>query len=105
MPHTVRRRLLATVATAAAAVGVSSCFTSTADFRRDAEAFIIENEELAAGLETTFVRSTCQEPPSQDVGTEFLCTAVDVEDRAWEFLIIITDDNEYEVNLSRRPDG
>jgi len=98
-------RCLATLATIVMTLGLSACFTSTADFRRDAETFIVENQELSTALETTFVRSTCQEPPDQDVGTEFLCTAVDVDDRAWEFDIVITGANEYEVNLRRAPDA
>lgn len=104
MLHRSRRRLAVAATSFGLAIALSSCFTTTADFRRDAETFIVEDEDLAAALDTTFVRSTCQEPVDQEVGTEFLCTAVDAEDRAWEFDIVITGDNEYEVNIRRTPD-
>ena len=82
---------------------LTGCFTTAADFRNDAETFILEDEGLAEAVETTFTAATCQEPVDQDVGTTFTCDATDAEGRGWEFEIVITDSNEYEVNVSRFP--
>lgn len=88
---------------------LSACFTTTADFREDAETFIVENDELRAALfpdsDAGFVAATCTEPTDRDEGTTFPCTATDSNDATWEFEIVITGSNEYEVNLSRAPEG
>ncbi|MGI9644486.1 MAG: hypothetical protein ACR2O6_04170 [Ilumatobacteraceae bacterium] len=88
---------------ACSALLLAGCFTTTADFKNDAENFILETEELVDGLGTTFASATCQEPDNQDVGTTFPCTAIDDEGRSWEFEIEITGSNEYAVNVSRFP--
>jgi hypothetical protein len=95
------RRTVATLSIAAAAL--AGCFTSTADFRRDAENFIVENQGLATAVDTTFTTAECDEPRSQDVGTTFACSAIDEDGRAWSFEIEITASNEYEVNVARFP--
>lgn len=82
---------------------LAGCFTTTADFKNDAEDFIVENENLSDSLEVAFTSATCQEPERQDVGTMFTCDAVDDQNRTWEFTIEITGENEYEVNVSRFP--
>lgn len=101
------RRSAAVLAVLAA--GLSGCFTTTADFRDDAETFIEEDEALREALfpdsDTTFTTATCVEPENQDEGTTFPCTAIDSVGDTWEFEIVITGSNEYEVNLSRAPDG
>jgi len=102
--RTVRSRTVgASVATVLAAAALAGCFTTAADFRSDAEAFILDNEDLAEALDTTFTEATCAEPQSQAVGSTFDCDAVDADGRPWEFQIVITATNEYEVNVSRRP--
>jgi hypothetical protein len=96
-----------------AAAGLSGCFTTTADFANDAETFIEENTELRDTLReqgqldpaASFDTATCADPPNQDEGTTFACTATDSTGAVWEFEIVITGSNEYEVNLSRAPDG
>ena len=101
------------LALALTATGLSGCFTTTADFSNDAEEFIVENEGLRDALRdggqlaptASFATATCTDPENQDVGTTFPCTATDSTGAVWEFEIEITDDNEYEVNLSRAPDG
>jgi hypothetical protein len=98
---------------AVVAAGLSGCFTTSADFANDAETFIEENEGLRDALRdggqlaptASFTTATCTDPENQDVGTTFPCTATDSTGAVWEFEIVITDDNEYEVNLSRAPDG
>jgi hypothetical protein len=91
------------------ALVVSGCFTTAADFGDDAETFIASNEELRATLfpdsDTGFTTVTCVDPENQDVGTAFPCTATDGDGEIWEFEIVITGSNEYDVNLARRPDG
>jgi hypothetical protein len=95
------RRTVATLSLAA--VALTGCFTSTADFRRDAETFILENQGLANAVETTFATAECDEPRSQDIGTAFACSAVDEDGRTWTFEIEITSSTEYEVNVARFP--
>jgi len=97
------RTVSAAAATVLAAAVLTGCFTTAADFQSDAEGFILDNDELAAALDTEFTDATCAEPQSQAVGSTFDCEAVDAEGRPWEFQIVITATDEYEVNVSRRP--
>lgn len=87
----------------AAVVVLSGCFTTTADFQSDAEEFIRTNAGIREALGTTMVEATCEEPPSRDVGTTFPCSAVDEEDRDWEFVVEITGESSYEVDIDRFP--
>lgn len=86
---------------------LAGCFTTTADFRTDAETFIVENAELRDALfpetDATISSATCAEPANQDEGTTFPCTAIDSNGAAWEFEIVISGSTEYEVNVARRP--
>ncbi len=84
-------------------VALAACFTTTADFQRDAENFITGDETLSDALDTSFESATCAEPPNQNVGTTFACTGVDEQNRTWEFEVEIIGDNEYEVNVTRFP--
>lgn len=88
---------------------LSGCFTTTADFRSDAETFIVENAELRDALfpesDATMATATCAEPANQDEGTTFPCTATDSNGATWEFEIVISGSTEYDVNVARRPVG
>ncbi|HSP28730.1 MAG TPA: hypothetical protein VLN74_09295 [Ilumatobacteraceae bacterium] len=103
------RPLVAVATLAVLAAGLAGCFTTSADFRNDAETFIQENDDLREALfpdsDTTFTSATCVDPENQDVGTTFPCTATDSNGDVWEFEIAITSSSEYEVNVARRPDG
>jgi len=94
---------------AVSAFGLSGCFTTAADFRADAETFIVDDVGLRDATfldaETTFVTATCSEPENQDEGTRFPCTAVDSVGDTWEFEIVITGSSGYDVNITRRPLG
>lgn len=89
------------------AAGLTGCFTTAADFRDDAEAFIADDDELRAALfpdsDTGFATVTCVDPANQDVGTTFPCTATDDNGGVWEFEIVITGSSEYDVEVARRP--
>jgi hypothetical protein len=102
-----RQHLAVTGALVAAAAALTGCFTSTADFREDAETFIESDERLraAAFFDTagSFVEATCDEPASRDEGETFACTATDSNGDLWEFEIVITGTTEYEVVIARRP--
>lgn len=91
------------IAAVAAAVLLGGCFTSTADFANDAEDFIAE--QVASQLDVDFLSVDCDEPARQDVGTRFACTATDTSGGVWTFDNEITAENEFTVNLDRRPDG
>jgi hypothetical protein len=105
----MRRSLVSAAALVALTTVVAGCFTTSADFRNDAEEFIEQNDELRAALfpdtDDRITSATCTEPPDQDEGTTFPCTATDTTGASWEFEIVITGSNEYEVNVARRPDG
>lgn len=101
-----RRALLAPLGlTLACSVIVGGCFTTSADYQRDAEAFILGDEDLAAALGIGFTSATCEEPASQAVGTTFTCTAQDDAGSYWEFEVEIQESNGYDINVSRRPTG
>jgi hypothetical protein len=61
-----RTSLLSVASLAVLTMGLTSCFTTTADFRNDAETFIEENDELRdvlfPGSDTAFETATCVEP-------------------------------------------
>lgn len=94
-----------------AAAGLSGCFTTSADFADDAETFIENDIELRDTLRAQgqldptaeFETASCTDPANQNEGTAFPCTATDSTGAVWEFEIVITGTNEYEVNLSRAP--
>jgi len=103
-------RSLVSAAALVALTGVAAgCFTTAADFRNDAEEFIEQNDELRSALfpdtDDNITSATCAEPPNQDEGTTFPCTATDTTGAEWEFEIVITGSSEYEVNVARRPAG
>jgi chloramphenicol-sensitive protein RarD len=85
--HTRRTAAVA----AAAAVVLSSCGAGTAEFRRQAEAFI-ESRDMRDVQGHTYTDATCIEPTSTDVGTTFTCTALDERRRDWEFTVVVTED-------------
>jgi hypothetical protein len=99
----MRHNILTPSVVLAAALALSGCFTSTADFQNEAEKFILEDEGLAEAVETTFSTADCEEPVDQNVETTFTCVAVDSEGDEWEFEIVILDSNEIEVYVSRFP--
>lgn len=84
-----------------AASGLAGCFTSTADFKSDAEAFI--SERVSAEVGADFVSVNCDAPLDQQVNTRFTCQAIDSADQVWEFDNVIDADGEFTVNISRRP--
>jgi len=97
---TARRPALVVVV---AAVSLAGCFTSTADYRKKAERFIVENPGVAEGLGVALVSATCVEPTNQDVGTTFACTATDENGDTWGFEVEIGESNRIDVSVSDRP--
>ncbi len=91
---------MATVVAAASSL-LGACFTTTADFKRDAETFI--EEQVAPELGTTFQSVTCMQPVDQEVGTTFTCSALDAGGGVWEFDNLIDAPGEFTVNISRSP--
>ena len=82
-------------------VVLASCFTSTADFKSDAETFIVEQVSEQIGTRLTSVN--CVAPVDQKVGTRFTCQAIDDAGAIWEFDNVIDAEGEFTVNISRRP--
>ena len=82
-------------------VVLASCFTSTADFKSDAETFIVE--QVSAEIGTTLTSVNCVAPIDQNIGTRFTCQAIDDSGAIWEFDNVIDAEGEFTVNISRRP--
>lgn len=103
----------ALVSSCAAVVGstilLTGCFTTSADFRSDAESYLVENERLRSAIfadsDTTFTTATCEDPKNRDKGTRFSCSANDSTGATWGFEMVITGSSTYEASVSRRPDG
>ncbi len=95
------QRVLRLVSVALAGVSLAGCFTSTADFKSDAETFIVD--QVAPQVDTTFSSVNCDEPLDQAVGTRFGCQAIDATGGVWEFDNVIDAEGEFTVNISRRP--
>ncbi|HSL74697.1 MAG TPA: hypothetical protein VK853_09520 [Ilumatobacteraceae bacterium] len=87
----------------AAVVGVGGCFTTTADYRQEAETFIVDDDTIAGELGVAMVSATCDEPTDQEPGTTFACTAIDADGAEWGFAVEIRDDNRFEVSVSAFP--
>jgi len=83
-----------------ALVVVTGCFTSTADFREEAETFIVD--EVAID-DVSFLSAVCEEPAQQDPGTVFGCTAIDDQGATWTFDVTIEEDNRILVSVGDRP--
>ncbi len=86
-----------------AAISLGACFTSTADYRKEAEAYIVENARVADELGVALVSATCAEPADQKVGTEFTCTAIDENGATWSFDVVIAASRRIDVSVSDRP--
>lgn len=87
----------------AALVAVAGCFTSTADFREEAETFIAGEVTIPDEPDVSFESVTCEEPARQDPGTVFGCTAIDNEGATWTFDVTIEEDNRILVSVDERP--
>lgn len=84
------------VAPVALSTVLSSCSTSTADFRKEAEKFI-ESKDLANEAGYTFSNAVCDQPASTKVGDQFACSATDNDGDDWTFIVEITGDRELTV--------
>jgi hypothetical protein len=80
---------------------LTGCFTTSADFKSDAEDYI--RDDVAPALEAEFTSVVCDEPPTQNVGTTFTCTATDASGGVWEFENSIDGKNQYTVDVTRQP--
>lgn len=106
--HLSRPGVAASVSVVLASL-LAGCFTTASDFRSDAESYIVESSSLRDALladsNTKFTTATCTDPINQDVGTTFACTGTDGSGAVWGFEMTITGKHEYDVTVSRRPDG
>ena len=84
------------VSPVALSVLLTSCSTSTADFRKEAETFI-ESKDLANEAGYTFSNAVCDQPASTKVGDQFACSATDNDGDDWTFIVEITGDRELTV--------
>lgn len=90
----------------ALAVLSTGCFTTSADFRTDAERYIRTNDRLREALLADgeiFTEVACDQPASRAVGETFPCRATDTTGAAWEFAVEITGTTDYQVTVSRAP--
>lgn len=104
MPRARPTRIVARLGLVVGAlVAVTGCFTSTADFREEAETFIVDEVTIPGETDVSFAAATCEEPASQDPGTVFGCTATDNEGATWTFDVTIEEDNRILVSVDERP--
>ena len=90
-------RLVRNLLLAGAAVAlITSCSTSTTDYRREAEKFL-ESDELAEEAGYRFSDAVCEAPGSTTEGAQFTCAATDNDGDQWEFTVEITGDREITV--------
>ncbi len=78
---------------------LTSCFTTAADFQKEAASFIAEDEGIAEVLEVTMASATCEEPSSRAIGTTFRCEAEDTDGGSHSFVVEITGDTSFEVTI------
>jgi hypothetical protein len=98
------RALVLLIVAATSAAVLSGCFTTTADFREEAEQFIVEDPSIVDGLGVAITSATCDEPADQEVGTVFACTAIDANGEQWGFDVTIADSDSIELSVSERPE-
>lgn len=90
---------------ATCAFALSGCFTTTADFREEAEQFIVEDPGIAESLDVSMTSATCEDPADQEAGTVFACTATDENGDQWGFDVTIVDSDSIELSVSERPES
>lgn len=100
-PLSSTRRYLRLGLLGGVAVGLSACFTTAEDFKSNAEDFITDS--VAAELGATFTDVNCVAPVDQQIGTRFVCSAIDANGDVWEFDNVIDGENRFTVDISRRP--
>ncbi|MBM3799937.1 MAG: hypothetical protein FJW18_07680 [Actinobacteria bacterium] len=89
----MKRRLFAIT------VGVmlmAACSASPADYRKETEKYL-ESDSLADEAGYRFSEAVCEQPSSENEGTQFSCSAVDNDGDEWEFIVEITGDREITV--------
>ncbi len=79
---------------------LTSCFTTAADFRKEAESFIAEDDGIAEALGVTMASASCEEPPDRDIGRTFRCEATDTDGGSHSFVVEITGDTSFEVTIA-----
>lgn len=97
------RTVVACLGLGAVMVAAAGCFTSTADFREEAETFIVDEVSIPDEPDVSFPSATCEEPARQDPGTVFGCTAIDNDGATWTFDVTIEEDNRILVSVDDRP--
>jgi hypothetical protein len=78
---------------------LTSCFTTAADFQKEAESFIAEDDGIADALEVAIASATCDEPPDREIGRTFRCQALDTDGGSHSFVVEITGDTSFEVTI------
>ncbi|MEY3341528.1 MAG: hypothetical protein RL413_78 [Actinomycetota bacterium] len=84
------------VAIAGGVMLVAACSASPADYRKETEKYL-ESDSLADEAGYRFSEAVCEQPASENEGTQFSCSAVDNDGDEWEFIVEITGDREITV--------
>jgi hypothetical protein len=84
------------IAIAGGAMLVAACSASPADYRKETEKYL-ESDSLADEAGYRFSEAVCEQPSSENEGTQFSCSAVDNDGDEWEFIVEITGDREITV--------
>ena len=89
----MKRRLFTIIG---GAMLMAACSASPADYRKETEKYL-ESDSLADEAGYRFSEAVCEQPSSENEGTQFSCSAVDNDGDEWEFIVEITGDREITV--------
>jgi hypothetical protein len=77
-------------------VVAAGCGLGKANFKDSAEEVIEDDDRMAENFAgQTFDDAVCEEPPNDDVDTEFTCTATDATGAPATFVVRITSEDEF----------
>lgn len=91
------RRLIAVGAAGGAVLALAACSPDPADFREQAEKYILTRDFSEEMGSLRYDDVECESPESTDIDTRFTCTAVAEDDSTWLYTVEITGEKELTV--------
>ncbi|MGI9031269.1 MAG: hypothetical protein ACR2HP_15000 [Ilumatobacteraceae bacterium] len=89
-----------------AVVLLAGCGVTSANFPDSAEDVIEDDDRTAENFEgRTFDDAQCEEPPNNEIGTRFNCTATDANGIAVTFVATITEDDAFTISAPQDATG
>lgn len=91
------RRIALPVLAGVAVLGAAACSADSQDFKKAAENFIDDDDDVSSEVGEEINDVECEEPTSKDVGTTYTCTGTGESGTAYEFGVEITGERELQV--------